>query len=887
MPVHPVVDRFAESRYVDLQHFIAMAHDLKEGKIFSADTGELTHFNDTNDDFEKQVRFTRFMLTGVHPDDKKQTYVTLNSYTADNVQGEWRVFQDFDSFFGKSNTLPYKAPLQIHVLPEAKDTLTKGVRMNCNVEHNGEFSTVPLTQIPNFALASCSSRHLIRFFMPGQFQPAAERAERSVHFQENLARMVYNNFTLPALREAVPSRVGHYPASYDAEKQRATRRNGVLVRTKYDIPARIIGDFLRAFRRKVAESQDNGDETLQRIGRDAFFMHEVKGVKSREHREVVSDVTPYQILERVADIFDLDELRQQIDQDEFEMWVDVGFEAGINEYVGLVRRDAHKAIVGYFTGLDDTRVKRQLQKKSNCYVDEAAQLTDAAGLRLGLPVTANQHVLYLNIYNVEKEPTFLKDWSHFAKFILSSDVLNAREKDEKSISQMESMLKIFTDAIQVTYFPSRFEARVPLSKAGQLTLYEETVRNWMYLIPVQIWWIFKSFRLQALMHLTEWILKSPRKEVLDPEVLTLIAATAYMNNGLCARPEEGDRWDGLKWAILRHDNDEDLQQEVALCPFGLFFIRSIDFNGCCPHLGQGRICHRDDLARLFGQKTYSDVLKLITTSLSIEPPRPANHPETRTNKQAKTAGVDLEEDDPIFDVESFGIVLPSMKGTTVREITDHAIEGYNAYEDSSNFAATKLWKLFFANMGEKFWVRRQKSEEPYVKMPQSPVTEAFFKEINLTCCFNCVGFRTSTREAWNSCFDNLFLDSMMTPPNRKGCQNYYQMEFYTLYLEIRESMVAGGREKREMFSKYRAELKKRFDRLVWVPFAEKNRLFTSSVNKRGNGAKDVWPRDHTDSAPVIVVNWRMNNDVQRLLDSATDDVESGRRRIEVIEIDSD
>ncbi|KAL5511014.1 hypothetical protein ACEPAG_3733 [Sanghuangporus baumii] len=890
MPVHHHVDRFGESRYIDLEHFIHMAKDLRDGKLFRTDIfGQLQHFDDTADDFEKQVRFAKFVVTGVHPDDKKQTYIVLNSYAANNVEGIWRIYQDYDSFFGISRTLPYRAALQIHVMPEPRDTLTQGVHMNHPVEFNGRNISVPLTQIPNFGFASCASRHLIRLFMPGLYQPPAERGTRSVHFQENVAKLVYNKITLPALQEVVPHRVGHYPASYEAELRRATRRNGVLVRTKYDLPARTIGNFLRAFMRIIADYQINGEEAIRRTVRSAFFMHEVKGVKGREHREIASDITAEEILERVAEIFNLDELRDEIAQDQFEMWVDVGFEAGIDGYVGLVRRDAHSSIVSYFTSLDYDAAQRQIKKKSDCYIDEAAHLTDAAGLRLGLPVRTHQHVSYLNIYNVEKEPTFLKDWAHYAKFILSTDILNAREKNERAIPGMEGILKIFNEAIKVNYFPSRFEARVPLDCAADMTLLEETVRDWMFLIPRHIWWIFKSFRLQALTHLAEWILRSPRKEVLDPEVLTLIAAITYMNNGLCARPEEGDRWDSLKWAILRHDHDDNLQQEVALCPFGLFFIRSIDFNGCCPHLGQGRVCFTEDLARLFGQKSYSDVLNLVSTALSIEPPRPAIHPEARTNKQTKTSGVDVDDEDPIFDVESLGIVLPPMKGTTVREVTDHAIEGYDQYEHTSNFTASKIWKLFFANMGEKFWVRRQKSEEPYVKMPDGPVTESFFKEIDLANCFNCIGFRTSTRDAWDSCFNNLFLDTLTLPPNRKGCQNYYQMEFYNIYLEIRESMVSAGHDERLMFGKYRAELRRRFDELVWVPFAEKNRLITSSVSKRNNGPKDVWPRNHTDAAPVIVVNWRRNNEVQDILDSVPREAGSSRRGtdIEIIEIDSD
>lgn len=135
MPLNATVDDIPEEILYDLHEFVEAAHALLQRKRFIVDdSGE--HL--TVDDFEyDQVRadrrFASFVLTGIHPDSKKQAYITLDSYRGTSYEDELDVFQDFDSFIGLSQTLPYRKSIGLKVWPEPRDTLKKGVKISVMV----------------------------------------------------------------------------------------------------------------------------------------------------------------------------------------------------------------------------------------------------------------------------------------------------------------------------------------------------------------------------------------------------------------------------------------------------------------------------------------------------------------------------------------------------------------------------------------------------------------------------------------------------------------------------------------------------------------------------------------------------------------------------------
>ena len=318
-------------------------------------------------------------------------------------------------------------------------------------------------------------RHVIRLFLPALYSPEVIK----VTFDERVAKNIYQDATLPAICEVLPDRVAHFPATYTTEQLRTTRRFGGNVHSMHDIPTDDLERFARAFFRHLSRKS---------YGVDAFFYHELRGVKNEAHRDVNSQMTRDEVLRNVWHIFKRDDLQHQINDRRFGMWVDVGYEAGIHGFVNLVRREYHFDIVKHFTGLADGIVERQLQK-SSFICDLTAHLTRAAGFRVPPRREENQPVSYMNIYVTEKEPTYLKDAGHYAKFVLPTDVLAARNDDKENVSLIKSIHTIFLDTMKtLDYFPARFECRVDIKDIDHLELDVATAKQWMMSVQAKIWW---------------------------------------------------------------------------------------------------------------------------------------------------------------------------------------------------------------------------------------------------------------------------------------------------------------------------------------------------------------------------------------------------------------
>lgn len=133
MPVIDAIDANPEPRLMSLREFVEMGLQLRDGARFAVGIGnELVRLQDDLDDDEgwvKQNRFTKFMITGIHPDDDTQAYINLDDYRGTRSPEAYCLYQDYDSFIGISATLPYKRSLGLSASPYPSDTLITGVHI--------------------------------------------------------------------------------------------------------------------------------------------------------------------------------------------------------------------------------------------------------------------------------------------------------------------------------------------------------------------------------------------------------------------------------------------------------------------------------------------------------------------------------------------------------------------------------------------------------------------------------------------------------------------------------------------------------------------------------------------------------------------------------------
>lgn len=364
------------------------------------------------------------------------------------------------------------------------------------------------------------------------------------------------------------------------------------------------------------------------------------------------------------------------------------------------------------------------------------------------------------------------------------------------------------------------------------------------------------------------VLSSPRGTIAKPEVLTFITILTYMSNALCSKPEMGDKFECIRWSALRHDMEDDT--EIAVCPYGLFFIREIGYYNHCPHLAHGRIIYPEPLARLYGKSSLDSIKEMLAPVLPRQRPMKTVHPAYISNKRAKTEtiGVNTFREDEEIDIEAHGIELPNIGSSS--DVPRHlAIEGYENHQETSNERFTRLWHQFISDMSQKFWTPKDRSETPYMKRREN-IDESFFKQPDLSQCFNVVGFHATSWSQWKTNFDHMFPPAGQPNPERNGTQNFFTMQYFNAYIAMKGVFESNGEEGINEFKVIRELLMEKYNAFRWVPYAEKARMFFTAKGKRGKRDRDVFPRHHTGAAPVVLLNPRYESEIHRILDNQND-----------------
>ena len=133
MPIHDDVDAELPAYLYTITSFVEMASQLRDGITFQQENDEAVADGIEEDQYVVQTRFIQFMLTGVHPDTGTQAQINLEPDASANHDGRFRLLQDFDSFYGVSETLPYQSPLTLMVQPDPMATLNTSNHMTRNI----------------------------------------------------------------------------------------------------------------------------------------------------------------------------------------------------------------------------------------------------------------------------------------------------------------------------------------------------------------------------------------------------------------------------------------------------------------------------------------------------------------------------------------------------------------------------------------------------------------------------------------------------------------------------------------------------------------------------------------------------------------------------------
>ena len=256
--------------------------------------------HDDMGDCERDEHFTSYMLTGRNLSDADGPRVAINvendavTYEDVAVMGFQR---DYDLMIGTSRDLPYACALSIYPVPRYRDALRRDNHMKVTIAVQGvrevsakflrgvksctdrlqdeevQMLTVKQSCIPNIGFATTGNSHVVRLCFPGLYEQGQNNALGRELTQREMAQ-VYDEALRPSMMEVVPFGISHWPRSYKTEMWRAWMKSGSYTFKTIDVDVDALDELSAVLIQKL-------DELPGEWGKDAYFLHEYKGVKGR------------------------------------------------------------------------------------------------------------------------------------------------------------------------------------------------------------------------------------------------------------------------------------------------------------------------------------------------------------------------------------------------------------------------------------------------------------------------------------------------------------------------------------------------------------------------------------------------------------------------------
>ncbi|KAI0037482.1 hypothetical protein FA95DRAFT_1506929, partial [Auriscalpium vulgare] len=293
-----------------------------------------------------------------------------------------------------------------------------------------------------------------------------------------------------------------------------------------DIPSDELVAFTQALRDRCEAHSDF---------EDVYFGHEIRGLKEA-HTHHPSD--PDARAGALADFTSCLDMGR-INDDEW--WVDVALEIhsrtpGIVQWLDTAPPHILREVLPLAT---DGQIER-LRGGKRFYTDTVAQIGDFAGFRVEPGAAGTQDgVRYINVYTTDKAVTYQLHHGLWRR-------RTAQDTLPDNIPRLTEDIERMKETYQSCIGPNpqvgtaRLEIRVRMCDASDvlLGLPHRILRECVAVVPPNVWWMFKLYRLSGLF----LVLKAFQDKNSDPvrsipEALTLGAIIIYMLNALNYRPQ--------------------------------------------------------------------------------------------------------------------------------------------------------------------------------------------------------------------------------------------------------------------------------------------------------------------------------------------------------------
>ncbi|GLB33116.1 hypothetical protein LshimejAT787_0100010 [Lyophyllum shimeji] len=809
--------------------------------------------------------FANFVLTGTS--NKKQAVIDpiLDSLSEDEPFSELR---DYDSLLGIDSGISVTTSLTLYPIAKHEDTLTADIHVSYHFTNTKGSFTSPVHAIPNLCLGKWGTHNIIRVMIPELYHDQRS----SPRLSQDEQRIFYEQGLRPAMEELLGDKAAEWPATYDDEMFRARGKDGRLALTTKMFPEWLVdqlGDQIRA------SLQDHGCSW----GTGLVFLHQVRGVKHSSSHSVDAECAQ----RALQDFIEENNLDLTSLQSSGEWWIDVGLEIASGEGNCLAwRTDSHYHVVKRALDITSDVAHRITSVGSSKYTrDMSSHLPAVSGCRIspGPRARGPFEVQYMQAYTTEKALIYRPDRGHFGKFITCADVLNG-----KAMKFIDDLYELYRNAIDTNCSLARIEVRVPLrhGAAVLLDLDEELLRESLVSFSRSVWWSLRSYRALAIKFILEWQLDGDASHRAKDAALLLTAAATWLLNGLHSTPDKGASSKELMAAILPHvsragadpdilaygsptdDDDVDSQTDseaedeppttrrrrdavtLPSYPFGLVFLRRIRVGEQYPvprFSNDGQFISPRAFRFFFGVDHEDVDAEYFRKALTQKA-----HPDRVRNRAKRTPAWhnrDQETTRKDFNLARLGYELtPPMRdrGSDVDEDEEHS----GAEERDIDDEITAVWRQFLIDVTAKAPNKKNAHEPSHCRLSTEErllVTEDTYQNRKLSVYFHDCQWKLADRKDWQNVFDRLF------PPKGHiftgNVQNYLSTSYIPMWEKIK------SRADDDTYLRIRQDIRKRFDRLYWMPLAQTDRIWYTKFDAKFTKSSGL---NRRAPSPLILIN---------------------------------
>ncbi|KAF9513959.1 hypothetical protein BS47DRAFT_1362050 [Hydnum rufescens UP504] len=837
------------------------------------------------DSGDSDGELAHWLLSGVYDQDQTVHIHNKENFIKPDRLPKLKTTRDLDSLIAVSRTLPYRCSIPIQPVPSPGDQLSKDVHITVpvtrlSVQQEELTEDRPLHKFGNWGICSFEPHTLVRIAFP-HLDPADATPEK--HGE------LYEQVILPAAMVLQETREAEWPASFELACLHARRLNGTIVPRAHLIAA----SDVPAFGREVIESCDSAKLPW---ARDAFFIHQIKGVKAATSVEVDWPGLTEED-EAINREHSLDALMVSFTQNPFgdpfdQAYVDIGLEVSRPGFVLHWDRDSHGKITDFV--LHNATAARDLTQmgRKGYWCDYASLLASTAGFRASIPPSEAGMLgtVYIQAYCTDKHISSTAGMGTVALHVNASDVL---AQNAKAWTTMKTMYhQALAAATRRTGANARLEVRLKLEHAAAaLPIFDVGVLTGCVLsYHATSWWQFKALMITVCRRLLqEQCAGSPQART-DHRTLTLTAGLIHFVNATQNRPATGraehsllccilpvthqqghpDRVNGRDGNPWANQDRDDHDTSGPIVSTGMFHMRSLRLSdeSIIPRMASKDKHHnkhptlphptylwKPELCPKPIQRPVRSRGRIPFASVQSQQASGIIPPEFTAQQMARFRGqktMVLSENDDSGELDDKEIDLPEQFSTIWCSFPYQILR---ALPTPRGRHSLSVYHHFQENGGDE-----EEEEDPapldenwmrYMKSNELGGGEGFIR----------CGMRTADGSDWRKCFDYLFPGKDQIDPATSGrnpqplvfsikSQGYPQVAYHSAWMTLmKESTQDDSRV-------IRNEIYTRFNELRWVPWANKAKMWETRTDDHKERRVLGVDMPTVEACPRICVNPR-------------------------------